>query len=99
MGEPRAPPAAVPISLLLPSPLPSLAPAPFHFPHRHGGAGQGPLAPGRTPEARSGAGNHSSLLFPYKAFAALFLRPVPKSQGVSLFSGSSVLLFRVSCCL
>lgn len=84
MGELRAPPAAVRISLLLPSPLPSLAPAPFHFPAPGRRAGQGPLAPGRTPEARSGAGNHPSLFFPYKAFAALFNDLCPTRRGLSL---------------
>lgn len=89
MGEARAPPAAARISLLLPSPLPSLAPAPFPFPHRDGGAGPGRLAPGRAPEARSAAANPPSLLFP---FAALFKDPCPARRGLSLLQVNPVVV-------
>lgn len=56
--------------------LPSISP------HRDDGAGQGPLAPGRTPEARSVADNPPSLLFPYNALQR-FLKTCAQLAGVS----------------
>lgn len=55
---------------------------PSTSPHRDDGAGQGPLAPGRTPEARSGAGNPPSLLFPCNALQR-FLKTCAQLAGVS----------------
>lgn len=57
---------------------------PSTSPNRDGGAGQGPLARGRPPEAWSGAGNPPSLLFPFNAFAALLKDLCPSRRGLSL---------------
>lgn len=82
MGEPRAPPAAVRVSLLLPSRFLPWRRLPSTSPHRDDGAEQGPLAPGRTPEALSGAGNPPSLLFPCNALQR-FLKTCAQLAGVS----------------